>query len=275
VSRLDNAVQMGQGSYMQDAHNGKPVNSDPLVSTDDFPGDPSQAELAEAVRQLIDITVRPQQDPAEYHRLLTLIQSALSNLTGLLQDEPSNGVALTEEATLVSHTPTGGQPGEQRGNGRTRNPLDYVPLSPIMGTCNPLAPPVKATILSNGEITGTVWMGSAYQGPPGCVHGGVIAAIFDELLGLANFATMTPAMTGTLKIRYRKPTPLWKTLDVSAKVTEKGSKKNIAIGTISCDGELTAQAEGIFIALSPDRLKELSASAGQRESQRPMQKDTH
>ncbi len=256
---------------MQDTYDEEPSTSNPLISTDDFPGGPSQAELAEAVRQLIDITVRPQQNPAAYRHLLTLIQSALSNSGGLLQDEPSSGVALTEEATLLSHTPTDKQPSAQRGNGQARNPLDYVPLSPIMGTCNPLAPPVKATILSNGEITGTVWMGSAYQGPPGCVHGGVIAAIFDELLGLANFAAMTPAMTGTLKIRYRRPTPLWKSLDLSAKVTEKGSKKNIATGTISYDGEVTAQAEGIFIALSPERLKELSESASQRESSRPIQ----
>jgi acyl-coenzyme A thioesterase PaaI-like protein len=251
---------------MKDAHDSETEGSNPLISTDDFPGGPSQAELAEAVRQLIDITVRPQRDSTLYHRLLTLIQSALNDSAGSVNDEYSNDAALTEEATLISRTSAGERP---------RNPLDYVPLSPVMGTCNPLAPPVKATILSNGEITGTVWMGSAYQGPPGCVHGGVVAAIFDELLGLANFAAMTPAMTGTLKIRYRKPTPLWKTLDLSAKVTEKGSKKSIATGTISCDGELTAQAEGIFIALGPDRLKELSESASQRESQRPAQGNSH
>ena len=47
-----------------------------------------------------------------------------------------------------------------------------------------------------------------YEGPPGCVHGGVIALVFDELLGAANIAAGSPGMTGTLTIRYREPTPI-------------------------------------------------------------------
>ncbi len=48
----------------------------------------------------------------------------------------------------------------------------------------------------------------AYEGPPTCVHGGVIAEVFDEVLGAANIVAGVRAMTGTLTVRYRKPTPL-------------------------------------------------------------------
>ena len=46
-----------------------------------------------------------------------------------------------------------------------------------------------------------------------CVHGGVIAELFDEVLGAANIVADHGAMTGTLTVRYRKPTPLLADLD--------------------------------------------------------------
>ena len=36
----------------------------------------------------------------------------------------------------------------------------------------------------------------------------MIAETFDEMLGAANIVAGNPGMTGTLTIRYRKPTPL-------------------------------------------------------------------
>ena len=35
-------------------------------------------------------------------------------------------------------------------------------------------------------MRGRVTYGYAYEGPPTCVHGGVIAELFDELLGMSN-----------------------------------------------------------------------------------------
>ena len=54
--------------------------------------------------------------------------------------------------------------------------------------------------------------GTAYEGPPGSVHGGVVAAMFDEVLGMTQSLSGQPGMTGTLRIRYRRPTPLHREL---------------------------------------------------------------
>ena len=45
---------------------------------------------------------------------------------------------------------------------------------------------------------GVVTFGDAYEGPPGCVHGGFIAASFDEMLGFVAGATGKPGMTARL-----------------------------------------------------------------------------
>jgi acyl-coenzyme A thioesterase PaaI-like protein len=47
-----------------------------------------------------------------------------------------------------------------------------------------------------------------YEGPPGAVHGGIVAAYLDEVLGgAAARATGKPSVTGELTVRYVKPVP--------------------------------------------------------------------
>ena len=65
-------------------------------------------------------------------------------------------------------------------------PQDFFPTSPIIGYANPISPPVTISVVDGvdggpREIRGTVNFGYPYEGPPTCVHGGVIAEVFDEL----------------------------------------------------------------------------------------------
>jgi acyl-coenzyme A thioesterase PaaI-like protein len=126
---------------------------------------------------------------------------------------------------------------------------------PVIGEHNPIAPPV-AVELVDGVIRGSANLGAPYEGPPGYVHGAIIAATFDMLLGLANVASGNPGMTGTLTVRYRRPTPLHTELAFEARTGERSGRKVIAHGTVHANGELTAEAEGIFVALELDRAME-------------------
>lgn len=118
--------------------------------------------------------------------------------------------------------------------------------SPISGESNPLASPLRLRI--DGEVTrGTATYGAAYEGPPGLVHGGVVVAAFDELLAVAQAASGTAGFTGTLTIRLRRPTPLFRPIDYEGGVDRAEGRKIHAWGRSTCDGEVTAEAEGIFI----------------------------
>ena len=103
------------------------------------------------------------------------------------------------------------------------HPQDHFPTSPMIGFANPIAPPVDVwAVTGEGgqrEIRGKVTFGYQYEGPPTCVHGGVIAELFDELLGLANIIVGQAGMTGTLKVRYRRPTPLLAPLELVSRFT--------------------------------------------------------
>jgi acyl-coenzyme A thioesterase PaaI-like protein len=128
------------------------------------------------------------------------------------------------------------------------HPGDFVAYSPVSGACNAIAPPVSFTIVDSATgptIEGEVTFGPAYEGPPGHVHGGILAAMFDELLG---FAQLSPGFTGTLTIKYLKPTPLNRRLTLAASVERVEGRKRWIRGTCELDGQLLTEAEGLFIA---------------------------
>lgn len=143
------------------------------------------------------------------------------------------------------------------------HPQDFFPTSPVIGFANPLAPPVVVEA-AEGELRGTAYFDYQYEGPPTCVHGGVIAMVFDELLGAANIAAGCPAMTGTLTVRYRRPTPLRTELRLEARCTGRSGRKVMTWGGIFQGDVLLAEAEGIFIELVPERF--LSIIAANAES---------
>ncbi len=119
-------------------------------------------------------------------------------------------------------------------------------LGGVAGRSNPLAPDFNMWI-EGDRAFGKVRCGQAYEGPPGCVHGGYVAAIFDQFLGMAQLATKKPGMTGTLSVRYHRPTPLHRELTLSARVESLGGRKNRVRGDICVNGTVTATAEALFI----------------------------
>jgi hypothetical protein len=134
-------------------------------------------------------------------------------------------------------------------------PQDYFPTSPVVGLANPVAPPVR--LETDGlELRGSGVFDIPYEGPPGCVHGGVIALVFDEILGAANILAGAPAMTGTLTVRYRRPTPLHTEVRLHAAYVGREGRKVTTKASMHVGDELTAEAEGIFIVLDPSRFLE-------------------
>lgn len=116
----------------------------------------------------------------------------------------------------------------------------------VIGLRNAIAPPLDVT----REPDGTVWdefvLGSAYEGPPGLVHGGVLSLLLDHVLGMVSGTRGKPRMTAWVKVDYRRPTPLGP-LRIEAEVDRVEGFKTHAVGRILSEGEVTAEATGLFI----------------------------
>ncbi len=138
-------------------------------------------------------------------------------------------------------------------------------FSPFIGLASPLAPPM--TLAYDGDsIVGTVRFGPAYEGPPGCVHGGYVAAVFDELLGATQSLSGDQGMTANLSVDYVSPTPLDVELNLTGEVVNRDGRK-INVSAVMCHGDLvTAKATGLFISFNPDRFKALLRARQDRSS---------
>ncbi len=130
--------------------------------------------------------------------------------------------------------------------------------SPVVGRANPVAPPLRLAVV-DGRIEATVTFGRQYEGPPGCVHGGFVAAIFDEALGAAQAFSGSSGMTGRLTVDYRSPTPLDTELRIQAEMTATEGRKIFCRGRLWAGERLCAEAEGLFVTVDAARVAELFA----------------
>lgn len=151
---------------------------------------------------------------------------------------------------------------ESANSGDTHGFFDH---SPLIGMANPIAPPLQMEV-DGATVRGRGSFGSAYEGPPGCVHGGYVAAAFDEVLGMAQSMSGNPGMTGTLTVRYRRPTPLHQDLRFEATLDRVEGRKIFCSGQCYVGDTLTAEAEAVFISVDFARM---AALLRDREEQGP------
>jgi len=99
-----------------------------------------------------------------------------------------------------------------------------------------------------------------FEGYPGVLHGGIVAAILDEISGRAYMGTdpKNPRFmfTGKLEVKYRKNVPIGKPLKLVGRVMEDKGRAAKAWGGIydAQTGELLAEATGLHINVPGDKM---------------------
>jgi len=135
----------------------------------------------------------------------------------------------------------------------------FFDQSPFLGLANPLAPPITIGSAGDNKAIAKVTFGSAYEGAPGCVHGGFVAGAFDEVLGFVQSLSGKGGMTGTLTIRFTSPTPLHTELYFEAEIERIEGRKIFTVGRLFAGSVMTAEAHGIFISVDEKKFEELWA----------------
>ncbi len=134
--------------------------------------------------------------------------------------------------------------------GRITAPTFLSERSPVSGAANVVAAPLTMTHLP-GLTRGVATFTELHEGPSRHVHGGVIAATFDELLGVAQVHSGAAGYTTELTIRFRKITPLFEPIVHEARVVDRDDR-NIHVEATSfrqaAPDVVLAQAAGTFRA---------------------------
>jgi acyl-coenzyme A thioesterase PaaI-like protein len=133
------------------------------------------------------------------------------------------------------------------------------PYNPVVGRANPLAPPMAIRVLEDNSVVSEITMRPIHEGPPGAVHGGWVASLLDQLLGMANTVANDGGMTAELTVRYRKATPFGVPLTLRARTDAADGRRMYASGEILADGVVTAEAKGLFIRPSTSHAARIKA----------------
>ncbi len=188
------------------------------------------AELGAALRDLADAAVRTEVPDGE----LAAVAAAARELTARLR---AAGRGLHEVAAVDD--PDAGERW----------------YSPVHGPGSPVAPPLVASDTPDGRAIGRVTVGKAHEGPPGLVHGGVVATLLDHVLARAVRAAGRGGLTGTLTVRYRRPVPLGVPLLLTAEAGESSGRRTTATARLATEDDpdtALVEAEGLFVALRPE-----------------------
>ncbi len=148
---------------------------------------------------------------------------------------------------------------ELEGLARALEPFTVPEREQIAGRCldlpgrgQTMAPPFHVDEWDDKHATGRFTLGRFYLGGGGAAHGGVVPLMFDEVLGrLAN--TGRPlSRTAYLNVSFRKITPIGAELRLHAQFArEEGRKRFLTAAIYDGDGDVTADAEGLFVQLRP------------------------
>lgn len=137
--------------------------------------------------------------------------------------------------------------------------------SPVYGPGNPVAPPLVVTDSVDGRATGRVTLGKPHEGPPGLGHGGVVATLLDHVLARAVRSGGRGGLTATLTVSYRRPVQLGVALLAIAEMgTTEGRRTTAHARLVAEDDPETplAEADGLFVALRPERAADVFAKTG-------------
>ena len=141
--------------------------------------------------------------------------------------------------------------------------------SPIVGLSNPLAPPAEIELVPEEKAArGRVEFGKAFEGGPGLVHGGFLAALLDEALGMVTIYSGTSGMTGEYTIRYHAPTRIKVPLHFEARFDHREGRK-LHVSADLWDGETrTVSAKGLFIAVDAAKFEGFHEARRERIGER-------
>ncbi|MFD0803057.1 PaaI family thioesterase [Streptomonospora algeriensis] len=186
------------------------------------------ASLVEEVRSLVDAVAHTKAGAHE----LAAARDAVAAANACLQGDRH------DVGTMVQQTWPDGR-------------VEYGTLTNVVsGPTNAAAPPLRMEAAPEGGLRGEVVLNGTYQGPPGLVHGGWLAALLDQALGAAAGAEGMPGLTADLNVNYRNPSPLDTPLEVTARVTGTERRKVFVAGEVRHGGRVTAEGTALMVRMN-------------------------
>lgn len=127
----------------------------------------------------------------------------------------------------------------------------------VCGMRNPHGLQMRFYESDPGEVIAEFTVPERFQGYPGIVHGGIVAAMLDEVASRAQMGSEPTRFmyTARLDVRFRKNVPIGVPLRLVGRAVKSKSRTATSKGMIySPDGEVLAEAEALLVDLPEEVL---------------------
>jgi len=128
--------------------------------------------------------------------------------------------------------------------------VEFDPFSACGGRFHPAAVGLDLVRDGDAAVAAYTTVDPMFQGPHGRVHGGVVAMIADEVMGMVNRVVGQRAFTARLTVNLRAPAPTGVALEFRAQQRERNGRKIV----IDVEGRSAAgqfmDGEALFIEIA-------------------------
>jgi acyl-coenzyme A thioesterase PaaI-like protein len=120
----------------------------------------------------------------------------------------------------------------------------------VAGATNPTSADLDVEFVGQ-EVVAHVVLRRAFEGAPGRAHGGIVAAVFDDVTGYIIGLLQEPAFTGELTVRYVAPVPVDQPLEMRARLVGRERRKLFIAGEAHHGDALVATCRATYITVDP------------------------
>lgn len=125
-------------------------------------------------------------------------------------------------------------------------PNDVIPFNPATGEFNPIAPAMRMSV-EGKKLVAELTFPNGYESAPDTVQGGMVSAVYDQLLA---YAVMIEGGTGPtlwVKVNFLKPTPINEPLRFECEVDSTDGRKIGVKGSCFRGDEKVTEAEALVL----------------------------
>ncbi len=198
--------------------------------------DEARADAAAALRDLNHAFARHDPDDERLHALARDVRALLSELTTAPRRDR---LALMRTAVGADSFPSG-----TAGSGFSDRAVG--------GVTNPTSADIEVAF-EDVDVVARVILREAFEGAPGRAHGGVVAAVFDDVTGFVIGQLREPAFTGELTVRYVAPVPVETPLEMRARLVDRERRKLFITGEVRDGEQVVATCRAIYITVDPTK----------------------
>lgn len=103
------------------------------------------------------------------------------------------------------------------------------------------------------EVVADACFGAAFEGAPGRVHGGMVAAVFDDLVGFILGMVGQPGFTGRITVVYKAPVPTERPVEFRARLRERTERTLVVDADVRLGEKILATCEATMVLVDGER----------------------